>query len=678
MNSKAAAKVKAAANTAHRDSNNALSHNKRDLPSKKHNEKLDPIANRKIAKAAAAVANSKGISSKSLVHNHNDVIGEPLRGKIRPLSSSTLALSRAANSSVAAPAGGAVPREGSRAKSAGSHRAEVGSEECKRRSKGMIALHTELFSNNSFSRQSSLLIVLFTDPSSSTHELVDIIVKVHDIVTSEEIYFSVSTNEYNELLESLCAANPRRQMEIRSLFRPHSSDWWAKNFSNWIVRTDQLILGEKENEKGKGKGKGKGNSPFSFAADIKKVEMYVNTELQISEEQVASAGINGDKHLETSVSASQENIVHDDSHANVPSEVEWNTELFHQGPIEGEELEADEPFQQLYVHDSADGLGFEPPLPSNAMGQSSYGDDFEQKDSLLKSSIHQQISYGEDFESDYAVVAVSSEQLAVAIEPSVLDPIEENKVDEERVLLTAEEERPSLQRNESRPDPLPVVSLEEGKKDSGEVVPLGIAESPIPQPGLQIAVDYEEEFERGSQHVRDVNNDEDKYEQVYEDTAAYPLAPGGGEDSVEMKNETASVGSGYASYGEDFDNEASAVLSYENEAPNAANEYKDDGSDEYAADKPESEEENDELGYANASVQETSQIRYGEDFENENSSSMMKSYGFAMSSSMADMENETDSAIMLRAAPNIPGVLVNAKVNQSNFFQLLLKFFLCM
>jgi hypothetical protein len=110
INSKAVAKGKAPINAAH---------NKRDLAaSKKHNEKLDPIANRKIAKAAP-VSNAKGNGNRSLVQNPNDVQGEPLRGKIRPLSSSTLALSRVANSTGAgaAPAGGAVLRGGSRAKS---------------------------------------------------------------------------------------------------------------------------------------------------------------------------------------------------------------------------------------------------------------------------------------------------------------------------------------------------------------------------------------------------------------------------------------------------------------------------------------------------------------------------------------------------------------------------------
>lgn len=657
MNSKAAAKGKAPINAAH---------NKRDMASKKHNEKLDPIANRKNVKAAA-ITNAKGNSNRSLVHNPNDVQGEPLRGKIRPLSSSTLALSKAANST-GAPAGGAVPRRGSRAKSAGPHRPEVDSEECKRRSKGMIALHTELFSNNSFSMQSSLLIVLFIEPSSSKHEVLDLIAKVHDIVTSEEIYFSLSTNEFNELLESLCAANPKRQMEIRSLFRPHSSDWWAKNISNWIVRSGQQILGEKENERGKGVGKG--NTSFSFSADIKKVEAYVKKELQLLVELVADTalvGINGDQDVETSASTAQKNTPLDDSHVNVPSEVEWTDELFHQDPIEGEELEADEPFQQLCVNDSADGLGFEPPSTANAIGQGSYGDDFEQKDSLLKSSIHQQISYGEDFESDFATVAISEQQV---LESSVLVPIEENKVEEERAASAAEEKedgedakRPLLQRNESRPDlQAPIESLVEGKVVEA-AIPLGIAESPSPQRSLQIAVDYEDEFEKEAQHVRDDNNDDDNYEQVFSptesvkfnaDTAAYPLNSDDGDEGAEMKNETASMASGYGSYGEDFDNEAAAVPNYQKEA---ANECKDDGSDEYAADKPESEEENDELGYANISLQENSQVRYGEDFENENSSSIMKSYGFAMSSSIVDMENDTDSAIMLRAPPNIPGGL---------------------
>ena len=666
-----------------------MAQGKKDLASKRNtNEKLDPIANRKNTKAS----NSKGNSNRPLAQNHNDVHVEPLRGKIRPLSSSTLALSRAANSigSSAEHTSGSVARGGSRAKSAGSHRIEFGSEECKRRSKGMVALHTELFSNNSFSMHSSLLVVLFAESSTSKHDLLELIVKVHDIITSEELYFSLSTKEYTGLLESICAVFPMRQMEIRSLFRPHSSDWWAKNISNWLVRSDQLILGEKENKKFKGTGTE--NSLFLFAADIKKVEVYVKKELQLSEEYNADdiVGTIGNENIDTTISSphgdaekEEEFIVQAESHANLDSEVEWTSELFHQGPIDEEEVEADEPFQQLYMHDSANGLGFEP--PSSAVDQSSYGDDFEQKDSVLKVSVHQQVSYGEDFENDYSVVIVKEEKtngksLLVPIEEYKAEeaiavarnPIEEYRTEDESAIAVkaaaAADKIPS-QGNENRAD---LASVENLDKDNGigTAIQKDVTASLSSQLGFQnTAVDYEEEFERESQHVHDGVNDndsEDKYEQDFsppesvkkiEDGAVYQLLP---DDRAEMKHETASVGSGYGSYGEDFDNEAFQAPNCEK---SVENEYKDDGSDDYAADKPESEEENDELGYVNAPLQETSQIRYGEDFENENGSSIMKSYGFTMSSSMLEVENETDSAIMMRAAPYVPGALMHGTYN---------------
>ena len=101
------------------------------------------------------------------------------------------------------------------------------------------------------------------------------------------------------------------------------------------------------------------------------------------------------------------------------------------------------------------------------------------------------------------------------------------------------------------------------------------------------------------------------------------------------------------SYGEDFDNNsvdigekliAAVEAGYNNDCLNDKPESDDDAYDD-----------DDEEGI----TKKPSLSHYEEDFENENSSAMMKTYGFTMSASLEEISNENDSSVMLRAPPDM-------------------------